>query len=83
MMEHMRTCVLLQYSNYEKSHYVYIHDIRVGIIEYGSTLYIGSHKVFQLLTYNSKMRRAMRLKSTYRCPKLCELGNSRGFNAHM
>ena len=25
----------------------------------------------------------MRLKSTYRCPKLCELGNSRGFNANM
>ena len=34
------------------------------IIEYGSTLYIGIHKVFQLLTYNSKMRRTMKLKST-------------------
>ena len=32
------------------------------IIEYGSTLYIGIHKVFQLLTYNSKMRSAVRLK---------------------
>ena len=52
---------------------------QVIIIEYGS----GIHRFFQLLTYNSKMRRATRLKSRYMRPILRELGNGRDVNSRV